>query len=212
VVNEPPAADSPGIPADQSTALPGLRLEPPATKIPVRGGKRAYKRRKPFRLTQARRTAAQANLAKAREVFRASGYPHSQKQRAAARQNVRKAHQAIREHGLPDTPARRESSLRNLAGANAVLRERGYPRSEKQIEAARINLSVAHRASRDPANYDRYHAPKLKHGLQARLLNRLVFGPRSPEPNRAPHGEAAELRVRRLLEELMQSLNTSAAR
>lgn len=180
MVNEepaPPSAGSPEIPAGPSLPQPALPLEPLPTKVSGRGAKRAYKRRKPFRLTGARRAAAKANLAKAREAFRARGYPHSEKQRAAARENVRKAHQRIRERGLPDTPPRRESSLRNLARANAVLRERGYPRSEKQIEAALANLSIAHRESRDPANYDRYHAPKIKHGLQARLLNRMIFGP-----------------------------------
>jgi hypothetical protein len=186
--------------------------EPPATGLPVGRAKRAYKRRKPFRLTPARRAAAQANLAKAREVFRARGSPHSEKQRAASRRNLRKAHQAIRERGLPATPARRESSLRNLARANAVLQERGYPRSEKQIAAARANLSIAHLESRDPANYDRYHAPKLKHGLQAHLLNRLIFGSPEPRAKPRPRHEAAERRARRLLEELMLSLDTLAAR
>jgi len=204
VLNGAPASSPPEVAAGQSL--------PPAASLAAPRAKRAYKRRKPFRLTPARRTAAQANLARAREAFRARGYPHSEKQRAAARRNVRKAHQAIRERGLPATLPRRESSLRNLARANAVLWERGYPRSEKQIEAARANLSIAHLESRDPANYDRYGATHLKHGLQARLLNRLIFGPPEPSAEPRPSGEAADRRHRRLLEELMQSLNTLAAR
>jgi hypothetical protein len=202
---EPPRP--PEIPAGESLPQPAL----PATGVPLPRAKRAYKRRKPFRLTRARRAAAEANLAKAREAFRARGYPHSEKQRAAARENLRKAHQAIRERGLPATPARRESSLRNLERANTVLRERGYPRSEKQIAAARANLSIAHRESRDPANYDRYGATHLKHGLQARLLNRLVFGPPEPRAKAPSAAEAAERKLLGLLEELKEILDTSEA-
>ena len=183
MLNGAPASSPPEVAAGQSL--------PPAASLAAPRAKRAYKRRKPFRLTPARRRAAQANLARAREAFRARGYPHSEKQRAAARRNVRKAHQAIRERGLPATLPRRESSLRNLA---------------------RANLSIAHLESRDPANYDRYGATHLKHGLQARLLNRLIFGPPEPSAEPRPSGEAADRRHRRLLEELMQSLNTLAAR
>jgi hypothetical protein len=121
------------------------------------------------------RAAFSRNLAKAREVLRERGWPHSEKQRAAARENIRKAQAAIREHGLPATEARKAASLANLAKANAVLREQGYPRNEKQLAAARANLANAHAASRDPANYHRYHKHKLKHGLLARKLEEIML-------------------------------------
>lgn len=163
-------AASPGTPAADSLTPPAL---PPA--LPRR--KRAYKRHKPLRITQAQRRAASANLVKAREALRARGWPHSDVQRAAARKNIKKAQQAIRRHGLASTEARRTSALANLAKANAALRAQGYPRNEKQKEASRRNLLKAWEVShaRDPISYARCHAHKLKHGLYADLYEALMM-------------------------------------
>jgi len=136
--------------------------------------KRAYKRRKKFRFTAARRATARANLGKAREVLRERGWPHSEKQRAAAREAIKKAQAAVHERGLPTTEARQAAMLANLAKANAVLRERGYPRNENQIASARANLAKAHEASRLPQNYARYHQHKVLHGLKAAKLDALL--------------------------------------
>ena len=108
-------------------------------------------------------------------MLRELGWPHSEKQRAAARENIKKAEAAVHEHGLPATEARRNAAVINLAKANARLRELKYPRNEKQKEASRANLGKAHEASRDPANYYRYHSHKLLHGLQAERLSELLM-------------------------------------
>jgi hypothetical protein len=110
----------------------------------------------------------------AREVLRQRGWPHSEKQRAAARENIKKAQAAVHEHGLPTTEARRTAMLANLAKANARLRELKYPRNEKQKAASRANLAKVHEASREPANYYRYHSHKLLHGLHADRLSQLL--------------------------------------
>ena len=158
----------------ESLPNPAVPSEPaPGSGQPPRH-KRAYKRRKPFRVTRARRAAAKANLAKAREVLRAQGWPHSEKQRAAGRANIKKAQAAVHERGLPTTEARRAAMFSNLAKANAVLRERGYPRNENQIASARANLAKAHEASRLPQNYARYHQHKVLHGLKAAKLDALL--------------------------------------
>jgi hypothetical protein len=146
-----------------------------ATVQPPRRPKRAYRRHKPYRPTRRQREAFSRNLAKARQALRQRGWPHSEKQRAAARENIRKAQAAIRKHGLPATEARRRANLANLAKANAVLRAQGYPRNEKQKQAARANLAKAHEASRDLANYARYHKHKLVHGLQAKKYDELLM-------------------------------------
>jgi hypothetical protein len=107
-------------------------------------------------------------------VLRQRGWPHSEKQRAAARENIKKAQAAVHEHGFATTEARRAANRTNLAKANARLRELKYPRNEKQKAASRANLAKAHEASREPANYYRYHSHKLLHGLHAERLSELL--------------------------------------
>jgi hypothetical protein len=169
-VAPPPASTSlEPRPAETFTSLPGIgKSETPRAK-------RAYRRRQPFRVTRARRAAARANLAKAREALQARGWPHSKRQRAAARVNIQKAQAAIRKHGLPNTPARREAALANLAKANAALRDRGYPRNRRQLKASRANLRKAWQVSHDPANYALIYASRLKHGLFARRLEQMLM-------------------------------------
>jgi hypothetical protein len=172
-----PQTASPETPAGELPPQRTLTPEQLAATGEAPRRKRAYKRHKPLRITKAQRKASSVNLAKAREVLRARGWPHSDVQRAAARENIRKAQQAIREHGLPSTPARRAAFLANLAKANAVLRAQGYPRNERQNAASRRNLLKAWAVShaRDPISYARCHAHKLKHGLCARLLEELMM-------------------------------------
>lgn len=192
-----PAA--PALPS-AATSLPPESAPGAASGDQAPRAQRAYRRRKPFQMTQARREAAKANLARGREVLRQRGWPHSEKQRAAARENIQRAQAAIRERGLPATEKRQAAAKINLAKANARLRDLKYPRNEKQKAASRVNLaqararlrdlnyphsekqrsaaranvSKAHAASREPKNYRRYHRHKLKHGLQVRSLEQTL--------------------------------------
>jgi hypothetical protein len=169
-----PAPPAPDTPAGESLSNADAPQHSPSNGAAPRP-KRAYKRHRPYQPTRAQRAAFSRNLAKARQALRERGWPHTEKQRAAARENIRRAQTAIRWHGLPSTAARHQASMANLAKANAVLRARGYPRNAKQKEAARANLAIAHAESRDLANYARYHKHKLKHGLCADKLDKLMM-------------------------------------
>ncbi len=74
----------------------------------------------------------------------------------------------------PVTPEHRARLLENLRKAWRAPRRRRGPSTEAQKAAARANLGKARAASDDPANYDRYHSHKLKHGLQARTLEQTL--------------------------------------
>jgi hypothetical protein len=169
-----PPNPSPEVPGKESQANPALPPESTLSSVRPPRLKRAYKRRKKFRFTAARRAAVKANLTKAREALRERGWPHSEKQRAAARAAIKKAQAAVHKQGLPTTEARRAAMFENLAKANAALRERGYPRNEKQIAAARANLAKAHAESRLPQNYARYNQHKVLHGMKAAKLDAIL--------------------------------------
>lgn len=157
---DPPCTDTP---------TPEHRSKLPENLREARVAPRA--RRPP---TPAQQAAWRANLARARAVLAARGWPHSERQRAAARRSIAKAQAAIRERGLPSAPARLIAARANLDKANAVLRAQGYPRNEAQREAARASLRQAWGVNADPKNYARCHAKKLKHGLYVRSLEATV--------------------------------------
>jgi hypothetical protein len=134
--------------AEQRPPEPAWAAEQPAASIEAPRPKRAYRLRKPFRMTPARRAASRANAAKAREAQQARGWPRSELQRAAARLNLRKALQARRKHPKSASALQLASARANLVKALEVLRARGWAHSDLQRAASRANLRKAQAANR----------------------------------------------------------------